>query len=152
LIDSDDENISISKRVKLESLDHENIIEFYYFNSSTIKDKVCTISSNADSTSRDLISDNSSESLSENLMNIVLRFSEEELLLNVKDFIDLETQTNAMINVDSHTTVVENTFATKQSWKSTITFSEKKMNLTNVDEDDSTFEQENSTVNIDVNK
>jgi len=91
LINNDDENISISKRVKLKLLDQENIIEFYYFNSSTIKDKVCTISSNTDSTSQDLISDNSSESFSENLMNIVLRFSEEELSLNVKDFIDLET-------------------------------------------------------------
>jgi len=152
LKDSDDENILISKRVKLESLDQENIIEFYYFTSSTIKDKVCTISSNADSTSWDLISNNSPESLSENLMNIVSRSSEEELSLNVKDFIDLETQTNVMINVDSHTTVVENTLATKQSWKSTITFSEKKMNSTNVNEDDSTFEQENLTVDIDVDK
>ena len=152
MIDNDDENILISKRVKLESLDQENIIEFYYFNSSTIKNKVCTISLNANNTSWDLISNNSPESLSENLMNIVSRSSEEELSSNVKDFIDLETQTNATINVDSYTTVVENTFVMKQSWKSTITFSEKKMNLTNVDEDDSTFEQENSTVNIDVNK
>jgi len=152
LIDSDDENILISKRVKLNLLNQENIIEFYYFNSSTIKDKVYTISLNADSTSQDLISNNSSEFLSENLMNIVSRFSEEELSLNVKDFIDLEMQTNATINVNSHTTVVENTFVTKQSWKFTITFSKKKMNLTNVDEDDLTFKQENSTVNINVNK
>jgi len=152
LIDSDDENILISKRVKLKLLNQENIIEFYYFNSSTIKDKVYTISLNADSTSQDLISNNSSEFLSENLMNIVSRFSEEELSLNVKDFIDLEMQTNATINVNSHTTVVENTFVTKQSWKFTITFSKKKMNLTNVDEDDLTFKQENSTVNINVNK
>jgi len=115
LIDSDDENILISKRVKLNLLNQENIIEFYYFNSSTIKDKVYTISLNADSTSQDLISNNSSEFLSENLMNIVSRFSEEELSLNVKDFIDLEMQTNATINVNSHTTVVENTFVTKQS-------------------------------------
>ncbi len=57
-----------------------------------------------------------------------------------------------MININSHTTVVENTLATKQSWKSTITFFEKKMNLTNVNKDDSIFEQENSTVNIDINK
>ncbi len=152
MIDSDDENILISKRVKLNLLNQENIIEFYYFNSSTIKDKVYTISLNADSTSQDLISNNSSEFLSENLMNIVSRFSEEELSLNVKDFIDLEMQTNATINVNSHTTVVENTFVTKQSWKFTITFSKKKMNLTNVDEDDLTFKQENSTVNINVNK
>ncbi len=152
MIDSDDENILISKRVKLKLLNQENIIEFYYFNSSTIKDKVYTISLNADSTSQDLISNNSSEFLSENLMNIVSRFSEEELSLNVKDFIDLEMQTNATINVNSHTTVVENTFVTKQSWKFTITFSKKKMNLTNVDEDDLTFKQENSTVNINVNK
>ncbi len=85
-------------------------------------------------------------------MNIVSWFSEEELLLNVKDFSDLEMQTNATINVDSHTTIVENTFVMKQSWKSTITFSEKKMNLTNINEDDSIFEQENSTININVNK
>jgi len=152
LIDSDDENILISKRVKLKSLNQKNIIEFYYSNSSTIKDKVCTISLNADSTSQDLINDNSSESLSENLMNIVSWSSEEELSSNVKDFIDLKMQINATINVDSHTTVVKNTLMTKQSWKSTIIFSEKKMNLMNVDEDDLTFEQENLTVNIDVNK
>ncbi len=85
-------------------------------------------------------------------MNIISRFNEEELLSNVKDFINLEMQTNAMINVNSHTTVVENTLVTKQSWKSTITFFEKKMNLTNVDEDDLIFKQENSTVDIDVNK
>ncbi len=85
-------------------------------------------------------------------MNIVSRSSEEELSLNVKDFIDLEMQTNVTINVDSHTTVVENTSVMKQSWKFTITFSEKKMNSTNVNEDDSTFKQENSTVNINVNK
>jgi len=48
-------------------------------------------------------------------MNIVSQSSEEELSSNVKDFIDLETQTNATINVDSHTTVVENTFVMKQS-------------------------------------
>ncbi len=152
MIDSDDENILISKRVKLKSLNQKNIIEFYYSNSSTIKDKVCTISLNADSTSQDLINDNSSESLSENLMNIVSWSSEEELSSNVKDFIDLKMQINATINVDSHTTVVKNTLMTKQSWKSTIIFSEKKMNLMNVDEDDLTFEQENLTVNIDVNK
>ncbi len=85
-------------------------------------------------------------------MNIVSWFNKEELSLNVKDFIDLEMQTNAMINVNNHTTVVENTLVMKQSWKFTITFSEKKMNLMNVNEDDSTFEHENSTVNIDVNK
>ena len=152
MIDSDDENILISKRVKLKSLNQKNIIEFYYSNSLTIKDKVCTISLNADSTSQDLINDNSSESLSENLMNIVSWSSEEELSSNVKDFIDLKMQINATINVDSHTTVVKNTLMTKQSWKSTIIFSEKKMNLMNVDEDDLTFEQENLTVNIDVNK
>ncbi len=152
LIDSDDENISICKQVKLKSRNKENIIKNYYSDSSTIKDKICTISLNADNTSQNLISDNSSESLSENLMNIISWSSEEELLLNVKDFIDLETQTNAMINVNSHTTVVENTLAMKQSWKSTITFSEKKMNLTNVDENDLIFKQENLTVNINVNK
>ncbi len=152
LINSDDENILIRKRVKLESRNEENIIKNYYSDSSIIKDNVCTISLNADSTSQNLISNNSSESLSENLMNIVSRSNEEELSLNVKGFSDLEMQTNATINVDSHTTVVENTFATKQSWKSTITFSKKKMNSMNVDEDDSIFEQENLTVNIDVNK
>jgi len=90
LIDSDDENISIRKRVKLESRNEKNIIKNYYFDLSTIKNNVCTISLNADSTSQNLISDNSSESLSENLMNIVSRSSEEELLLNVKDFSDFE--------------------------------------------------------------
>jgi len=40
----------------------------------------------------------------------------------------------------------------KQSWKSTIIFFEKKMNLMNVDEDDSIFKQENLTVNININK
>ncbi len=85
-------------------------------------------------------------------MNIVSESSEEELSLNVKDFIDLEMQINVIINVNNYTTVVENTLVIKQSWKSTITFSEKKMNLMNVDEDDSTFEQENSTVDINVNK
>jgi len=48
-------------------------------------------------------------------MNIVSRSSEEELSLNVKDFIDLEMQTNVTINVNSHTTVVENTSVMKQS-------------------------------------
>jgi len=48
-------------------------------------------------------------------MNIVSQSSEEELSLNVKDFSDLEMQTNVMINVNSHTTVVENTLAMKQS-------------------------------------
>ncbi len=152
LINSDDENISIHKQVKLKSQNEENIIKSYYFDSLIIKDKICTISLNADNTSQNLISNNLSESLSENLMNIISQFNEEELLLNVKIFIDLEMQTNAMINVNSHTTVVENTLATKQSWKSTITFSEKKMNSTNVNEDDSIFKQENSTVNINVNK
>ncbi len=57
-----------------------------------------------------------------------------------------------MINVNNHTTVVENILVMKQSWKSTITFSEKKMNSTNVDEDDLIFKQENSIVDIDVNK
>ena len=152
LIDSDDENISIRKRVKLKSRNEENIIKNYYSDSLIIKDKICTISLNANITSQNLINNNSSESLSENLMNIVSQSSEEELSLNVKDFSDLEMQTNVMINVNSHTTVVENTLAMKQSWKSTITFSKKKMNSTNVDEDDSTFKQKNSTVNIDVNK
>jgi len=41
--------------------------------------------------------------------------NKEELSLNVKDFIDLEMQTNAMINVNNHTTVVENTLVMKQS-------------------------------------
>jgi len=48
-------------------------------------------------------------------MNIVSQSSEEELSLNVKDFSDLEMQTNVMINVNSYTTVVENTLAMKQS-------------------------------------
>jgi len=48
-------------------------------------------------------------------MNIVSESSEEELSLNVKDFIDLEMQINVIINVNNYTTVVENTLVIKQS-------------------------------------
>ncbi len=152
MINSDDENILICKQVKLKSWNEENIIKRYYSDLSIIKDKICIISLNANSTSQNLINNNSSESLSENIMNIISWFNKEKLLLNVKDFIDLEMQTNVMINVDNHTIVVENTLMMKQSWKSTIIFFEKKMNLMNVDEDDSIFKQENLTVNININK